>query len=60
MLKSSICDYSDVYILVKGTITLVGEGADAAAIQADGNNKHTIFKNSAPFNDCIRGITIPE
>ena len=30
MLKSSLCDYSDAYILVKGTITITGEGDDAA------------------------------
>ena len=35
MLKSSLCDYSDAYVLVKGTITIVGEGDDAAARQAD-------------------------
>ena len=34
MLKSSLCDYSDVYILVKGKITITGRGADAAARQA--------------------------
>ena len=33
MLKSSLCDYSDAYILVKGTITITGAGADAAARQ---------------------------
>ena len=35
MLKSSLCDCSDAYILVKGTITITGAGADAAARQAD-------------------------
>ena len=34
MLKSSLCDYSDAYILVKRTITITGAGADAAARQA--------------------------
>ena len=28
MLKSSLCDYSDANILVKGTITIAEEGAD--------------------------------
>ena len=28
MLKSSLCDYSDAYILVKGTITINGRGGD--------------------------------
>ena len=31
MLKSSLCDYSDTYILVKGRITITGAGDDAAA-----------------------------
>ena len=32
MLKSSLCDYSDAYILVKGTITVTNtEAADANA-----------------------------
>ena len=35
MLKSSLCDYSDAYILVKGKITITGAGHDAAARQAD-------------------------
>ena len=30
MLKSSLCDYSDAYILVKGTLTITGAGADAS------------------------------
>ena len=31
MLKSSLCDYSDAYILLKGRITITGAEADAAA-----------------------------
>ena len=31
MLKSSLCDYSDIYILVKGAIISTGAGADVAA-----------------------------
>ena len=30
MLKSSLSDYSDVYILFKGTITITGAGDDDA------------------------------
>ena len=30
ILKLSLCDYSDAYILVKGPITIVGKGADTA------------------------------
>ena len=56
MLQSSLCDYGNVYILVKGTITLVGQGATEAAIQANRNNEQVIFKNCAPFTDCITEI----
>ena len=35
MLKSSLCDYSDAYILVKSTITIAGAGDDPAATLAD-------------------------
>ena len=38
MLQSSLCDYSDAYILVSRTITVVGAEADIAAISADKNN----------------------
>ena len=56
MLKSSLCDYSDAYILVKGTITISGSGADAAARQADKRDKGVTFKNCAPFINCISEI----
>ena len=56
MLKSSLCDYSDAYILVKGTITIDGAGADAAARQADERNKGVSFKNCASFTNCISEI----
>ena len=56
MLKYSLCDYSDAYILVKGTITITGSGNDAAARQADERNKVVIFKCCAPFTNCISEI----
>ena len=56
MLKSSLCDYSDAYILVKGTITINGRGGDAVARQADERNKGVSFKNCAPFINCISEI----
>ena len=49
MLKSSLCDYSDVYILVKRSITTTGAGADAASSEADERNKGVIIKNCALF-----------
>ena len=56
MLKSSLCDYSDAYILVKGKLTITGAGADAAARQADGRHKGVTFKNCAPFTSCKSDI----
>ena len=56
MLKSNLCDYADAYILVKGTITTTGAGADDAAKRLEERNKGVIFKNCAPFTKCISRI----
>ena len=50
MLRSSLCDYSDTYILVKGTITVANIGTAATPNNAD---KKVIFKNCAPFTTII-------
>ena len=50
MLTSDLCDYSDVYIVVKGTITAEGNNV------AKTRNKKLIFKNNAPFRSCISKI----
>ena len=57
ILKFSLCDYSDAYILVKGKIMINGAGADAAATQADERDKGAAFKNCAPFTNCISEIS---
>ena len=54
MLKSSLCDDSDAYILVKGTITVNNTAAQGAAV--NNINKKVIFKNCAPFTNCISEI----
>ena len=56
MLRFNLCDYTDAYLLVKGTITITGEGDDPAAKQLDERNKGVIFKNCAPFTKCISRI----
>ena len=53
MLKSSLCDYSDAYIIVKGKIIVSVAEADNAAKDADRNDNKAIFKNCAPLTDCI-------
>ena len=50
MLKSSLCDYSDAYIFVKGTITANNTAA------ANNINRKVIFKNCATFTNCISEI----
>ena len=52
MLRSSLCDYSDAYILVKGTITVAQETAAAP----NNANKKVVFKNCVPFTNCISRI----
>ena len=54
MVKSSLCDYSDAYILVKGTISVNNTAAQGAG--ASNINKKVIFKNCAPFTNCISEI----
>ena len=49
MLKSILCDYSDAYILVKGTITV--NNNTAAAAPASNTDK-----NCAPFTICMSEI----
>ena len=49
MLRSDLCDFSDAYIVVKGTITVTNP--DNAK-----RNKSVAFKNNAPFINCISKI----
>ena len=52
MLKSSLCDYSDANTLASGTITV----AELAAGGGGNNDIEIVFKNYAPFSNCIREI----
>ena len=54
MLRSSLCDYNDAYILVKGNITVNNDAGARAA--ANNIGKKVIFKTCAPFTSCIRKI----
>ena len=55
MLRSNLCDYSDAYILVKGTITVngVANGAENKIIR---RNRPLMLKNNAPFVSCMTKI----
>ena len=54
IIRSSLWDYSDACILIKGTITVPNTVAAGAAV--NDTNKKVIFKNCAPFTDCITEI----
>ena len=45
-IESSLCDYSDAYILVTGNINVTGGD----------NNTKVVFKNCAPFEKCFTEI----
>ena len=50
MLRSDLCDFSDAYIVVEGTITIEGDN------NPNKRNKNLAFKNDAPFINCISKI----
>ena len=56
MMKSGLCDYSDAYILVKGTITINGDGLEVGVRKSNERNKGVIFKICAPFIEWISQI----
>ena len=49
MLRSDLCDFSDAYIVVKGTITVTNPDNNAY-------DKKLAFKNNAPFVSCVSKI----
>ena len=53
MWRTSLCDHSDAYMLLSGTITITGAGNDDAMRWLDERNEGSIFKNVSPFTDCI-------
>ena len=58
ILRSNLCNYSDAYILVKGTITVTTPGVNNNANNIrDKRNRPVILKNNAPFVSCITRIS---
>ena len=53
MLRSDLFDFSDAYIVVKGTITLTKTDEKRFI---DIRNRLSAFKNNAPFTNCISKI----
>ena len=54
MLRSSLCDYIDGYLLAKGNISVIN--TEAAGAAANNATKKVISKNCAPFTYCISKI----
>ena len=55
MLRSELCDFSDAYIVVKGTIT-IERPDNAKKKKTTKKNKRIAFKNNASFINCISKI----
>ena len=53
MLRSDLCDYSEAYIVVKGTIDLLADDAN----ENDKAQKNVTFTNNAGFRSCISKIS---
>ena len=49
MLRSDLCNFSDAYIVVKGTITVANPNNAK-------RNKAVAFRNNTPFINCISNI----
>ena len=60
MFGSNLCNCSNAYIFISGTITIKGEGDDDDAKRTDERNKGIIFKNGGPFNDCVGNINVTQ
>ena len=54
--KLSLCDYSDAYITMNGTITVKGAGVVVAEKESGKRKKGLTFKNCSPFTDWISEI----
>ena len=54
ILRSSSCNHSDAYVLVKGNISVNNNAGAGAA--ANNIKKKVIFKNCDPFANCISKI----
>ena len=49
MIRPCLCDYSDAYVIVKGTIKVKAQAGDKPKT----NGKKVVFKTCVPITDCI-------
>ena len=52
VLKSSLYDCSDAYILVKGTISIAAKAGN----NPNNRDKEVVYKNYTPFTNCVSEI----
>ena len=59
MLRTSLCDFSEAYIVLKGEVRVnanASAGPPARTEIQNASNKSFVFKNCAPFTNCITKI----
>ena len=60
MLRTSLCDFSEAYVVLDGSIAVTADATAAPnpvqTAQQNRENKNFIFKNCTPFTDCITKI----
>ena len=56
MWRTGLCDHSEAYIFIKGTIIINGAENHNVGRRLDGRRKGVIFKFFAPFKECISEI----
>ena len=54
IVRPNLFDYTDTYIVVKETITVLNTATKSAAV--NNGTKNVIFKNCAPFTDYMTEI----
>ena len=59
-LRSSLFDYIDAYILVKGTISVTYTAVAPGGTNNENKKVKVIFRNCAAFTDCINEINNTE
>ena len=60
MIRSHLCDRSDAYIFISGTITIKGAEDNDAARQALERLKGIIYIYCVPITDCISNINVTQ
>ena len=60
MIRSNLCDCSDAYLLISGTITIKWEEDDDTGKWAGERNKGVIFKYCVSFSECVSNLNVSQ